>query len=114
MPQTSPEAASRSNYQFIFDSALEDYRRKTENDLTKDPLYPLLSNLETCQSPDAVLALLRAQIFGPGQFYSSSDRLTTWLDPAINVISVLSAAIGAGVGLVSLTKIEVINPRSAH
>jgi fungal STAND N-terminal Goodbye domain len=104
MPQTSLEAASRSNYQSIFDSALEAYKKKTGKDLTKDPL---LRSIETCQSPDAVLTILRAQILGPGQSQSSSDKLTTWLDPTVNVINAFSASIGGGVSLVSLTKIEV-------
>jgi hypothetical protein len=99
MPQTSLEAAPRSNYQLIFDNALEAYRRKTRNDLKKDPL---LCRLETCQSPDAVLTLLRAQLLGPGESQSSGDRLTSWLDPTVNVINVFSATIGGGVALVSL------------
>ena len=104
MPRTPPEAPSRSNYQSIFDSALEAYKRKTGKDLTKDPL---LRSIETCQSPDAVVTILRAQILGPGLSQSSSDKLTTWLDPTVNVINAFSASIGGGVGLVSLTKIEV-------
>jgi hypothetical protein len=105
MPQTSLESASRSNYQAIFDSALEAYKRKTGKDLTKDPL---LRSLETCQSPDAVISILRAQLLGPGQSQSSSDELTTWLDPTVNVINAFSATIGGGVSLVSLPKIEAI------
>jgi hypothetical protein len=99
------DAASSSNYQSIFDSALQAYQRKTGKDLTKDPL---LRSVETCQSPDAVLTILRAQIFGPGQSQSSTDKLTKWLDPTVNVIIAFSATIGGGVGLVSLTKIEFI------
>jgi hypothetical protein len=110
MPQTSLEATSPSNYQSIFDSALEAYEKKTGKDLTKDPL---LRSLETCNSPDAVLTILRAQILGPGQPHSSSDKFTTWLNPTVNVINAFSLTIGGGVGLVSPTKIEVISPRSA-
>jgi hypothetical protein len=105
MPQTSLEAASRSNYQSIFDSALEAYKKKTGKDLTKDPL---LRSIETCNSSDAVLTILRAQILGPGQSQSSRDKMTTWLNPTVNVINALSATIGGGVGLVSPTRIEVI------
>jgi hypothetical protein len=106
MPHTSLEAASRSaDYQSIFDSALEAYERRTGKDLTKDPL---LRSLETCQSPDAVLAILRAQICGPSDL---SDKSTTWLDPTVNVINAFSSAVG-GVGLVSVTKNDndAINP----
>jgi hypothetical protein len=107
MPQTPLEAASRSNYKSIFESALERYERKTGKDLTKDPL---LHSLKTCNSPDAVLTLLRAQILGPGQSQSSSDKLTKWLNPTVNVINAFSATIGGAVGLVSLKKIDVISP----
>ena len=110
MSQTSPEAASHYNYQVIFDSALEAYERKTGQDLTKDPL---LRNFETCNSPDAVLTLLRAQILGPGPSQSSGDKLTTWLIPTVNVINTFSATIGAGVGLVSLRNVEMMSHRSA-
>ncbi|KAF8469857.1 hypothetical protein DFH94DRAFT_772979, partial [Russula ochroleuca] len=96
MPQTSLEAASRSNYQSIFDSALEAYKKKTGKDLTKDPL---LRSLENCDSPDAVLTILRAQLLGPGQSQSSRDKMTTWLNPTVNVINAFSATIGGGVGL---------------
>jgi hypothetical protein len=109
MSQTSFEATSR-NYQLIFNRALEAYRRKTGNDLIKDPL---LLTLEACNSPDAVLTILREQIVVPGQSHSSSDKLTTWLIPTVNVISVFSATIGGAAGVVSLTNIVVIVSRSA-
>lgn len=100
MSQTSPPAsdASRSNYQVIFDSALKTYKKKTGKDLTKDPL---LRRLETCNSPDAVLYILRAQILEPGQPQGSRNRLTTWLDPTVNVLISFSATLGALVGQVS-------------
>jgi hypothetical protein len=99
MSQTSPEAASHSNYQAIFDGALEGYKKKTGKDLTSDPL---LGRLESCDSPDGILAILRAQILVPGQSQSSGDKLLTWLNPTINVLSAFSETIGGGVSLVSL------------
>ena len=99
MSQTSPPAASRSNYQAIFDSALEAYKKKTGKDLTKDPL---LHRLDTCSSPDAVLTILRAQILEPGQPQNSRNRLTIWLNPTVNVLIAFSATVGALVGQVSL------------
>ena len=109
MSHASPEAGPSSNYQSIFDGALEDYQRKTGKDLTKDPLF---RSLETCNSPDAVLTILRAQIVGPGQSHSSSDRLTKWLIPTVKVINAFSETIGGAVALVSLTNVELISPRS--
>jgi hypothetical protein len=101
MSQTSPEASSHSNYQAIFDSALEGYKKKTGKDLTSDPL---LCTLETCDSPDDILAVLRAQIFVPGKPRSSGDKLLTWLNPTINVLSAFSETVGGGVSLVSSLK----------
>jgi hypothetical protein len=98
MPRTSPEEASRSNYQSIFDSALKGYKKKTGKDLTSDPL---LCRLESCDSPDAILAILQAQMLRPGQPQSSGDKFLTWLNPTINVLNAFSDNIGGVVGLVS-------------
>ena len=99
MSHTSPPTASRSTYQAIFDSALEAYRKKTGKDLTKDPLF---HRLETCNSPNAVLTILRAQILEPGQPQSSHNKLTMWLVPIVNVLIAFSVTVGALVGQVSL------------
>jgi hypothetical protein len=88
-----------SNYQAIFDRSLEAYKKKTGKDLTKDPLH---HRLESCNSSDAVLTILRAQIFEPDQTQSSASRLTKWLDPTVNVLITFSTTVGALVGQVSL------------
>ena len=104
MSYSSREVTSHFNYQAIFDSALEAYKKKTGKDLTADPL---LCCFETCDSPDAVLAILREQALGPGQFQSSGDELLTWLNPVINVLNAFSAAIGGSVGQVSRKEIRL-------
>jgi hypothetical protein len=98
MSQIPPPAASRFNYQAVFDSALEAYKKKTGKDLTSDPL---LRSIENCNSPDVVLAILRAQIFEPGQPQNGYNKLISWLDPTVNVLNAFSATIGGLVGLVS-------------
>lgn len=99
MSQTFAGPSSRpSNYQTIFDSALEAYKKKTGKDLSSDPL---LQKLEACNSPEAILDLLRAQIPGFGQSQRTNDQLTKWLDPTVNVLSTLSENIGGVVGVVS-------------
>ena len=109
MSQNSYPVAPRS-YQSIFDSALEAYKKKTGKDLTSDPL---LHSLETCNSPDAVLAILRAQILEPGQSQSSRNKLTMWLDPTVKVLNAVTATTGGFVGLVSLKEFEMSRPGSA-
>jgi hypothetical protein len=95
MSQTSPEA----DYQLIFDSALEVYKKKTGKDLTT---HPLLGSFETCSSPDAVLAVLHTQMPGSNKHQSSGDNFFAWLNPTINVLNAFSATIGGGIGLVSV------------
>ena len=89
-----------SNYQAIFDSALEAYKKKTKKDLRS---HPLLSKLQTCNSPDAILALLRDQMLPiDSSRHTSSDdhKLIKWLNPTVHVLYTFSEAIGAGINLV--------------
>ena len=99
MSQIPPSAASRLNYQAIFDSALEAYKKKTGKDLTSDPLF---HKLEICHSPDAILVILREHIFGFDHPHHSSDGLTKCLNPTVNVLYTFSTIIGASPCLVSL------------
>ena len=102
MSETASATTSSSNYQIIFDNALEAYRKKTKKDLRS---HPLLTELQTCDSPDAILAVLRDQIpvFDQSQSASRVDaRLTNWLNPTVNVLHTFSAAIGAGISLVRI------------
>ncbi|KAH9965646.1 hypothetical protein BJV74DRAFT_911015 [Russula compacta] len=94
----SQETASGStkNYQSIFDSALESYKKKTKNDLVS---HPLLAKLEACHSPEAVLTTLREQIPGFDQSRSSDHNLTRCLNSTVKVISSFSGIIGGGVSL---------------
>ena len=48
-----------ANYQSVFESAVETYRKTTKNDLAS---HPLLTKLESCHSPEAILTTLRGQI----------------------------------------------------
>ena len=99
MPQNLPGLLLVSNYQSIFDSALESYEKKTGKDLTSNPLF---RKIEACNSPDDVITLLREQISGFDRSRSGSDseRLTKWLDPTVNVINSFSGTIGDSVSLV--------------
>ena len=101
MSQTPPATASNSNYRFIFDNALEAYRKKTKKDLRS---HPLLAELHACNSPDAVLTILRGQIDQSRRASSADGRLTSWLSPTVNVLYTLSAAVGEGISLVSIRR----------
>jgi hypothetical protein len=99
MSEIPTATSSNLYYQSIFDNALEAYKKKTNQDLRT---HPLLSKLESCHSPDAVLSVLREQIPGFGQSGNTDERFTKWLNPTVNVLYTFSAAIGGGIGLVYL------------
>ena len=104
MSQILAATTSTSNYQSIFDNAIEAYRKKTKKDLRS---HPLLDKLQNCDSPDAVLRLLYEQIPGFDQSHGADDKLAKWLNPTINVLYTFSGVIGGSIGLASPQKLRV-------
>ena len=95
-PSTS---TSNSNFASIFNAALTSYERKTKKDITSHPLLP---RLQSCNSPDAILTVLREQIPAFNQSQNGDDRLTKWVSPTVNVLYAFSSTVGQGVGLVRI------------
>jgi hypothetical protein len=97
---TAPSTStSYSNFLPIFNAALESYKRKTKKDLAS---HPLLSSLQSCDSPEAVLTILRDEIPAFNQSQNQDDALTKWVIPTVNVLYTFSATVGQGVGLVNI------------
>jgi hypothetical protein len=94
--------SSRSSFDSVFNSALHAYKERTKLDLTT---HPLLSRIQTCDSPEAVLTILREQIFALDQSQGVDERITNWLVPTVNVLYAFSVTLGEGVGLVSIRKL---------
>ena len=99
MPQTPPTASSSFNYQATFYSAIQEYRKKTKKDLLADPL---IAQLQACNSPTDILAVLRTQVHQFEQSTPGDDKLTKWLTPTVNVLYAFSGVLGAGIGIVSI------------
>ncbi|KAH9051811.1 hypothetical protein EDB87DRAFT_1826540, partial [Lactarius vividus] len=97
MSQTPSTASSSSNFQAIFYASMKEYKKKTKKDLLE---HPLMGQLQTCNSPADILAILRAQVQQFEQSTSGDDKLTKWLNPTVNVLYAFSAALGESVGLV--------------
>ena len=97
---SSPQASSSSTlaFQKIFEKALKEYKKKTGKDLTN---HPLAAEINSCTSPEAILAILERKAGELNQSQSSDERLTKWLDPTVNILNALSATLGEGVGSVS-------------
>ncbi|KAF8477926.1 hypothetical protein DFH94DRAFT_845852, partial [Russula ochroleuca] len=96
MSHSQPTASSSSNFQLIINNALEAYKKRTKSDLLAHPLAP---QLQACDSPGAILAVLQQQVQGLDQS-GTDDRWTKWLDPTVNVLFAFSVTLGTGIGMV--------------
>jgi hypothetical protein len=98
MSQTPAITAASSNFQAIFQAALKSYRKQTKEDLLA---HPLATQLQSCESTTAILAILQDQVREFDKYRSGDERLTKWLSPTVNVLSAFSAAVSGGISLVS-------------
>ncbi|KAH9000349.1 hypothetical protein EDB92DRAFT_1812706 [Lactarius akahatsu] len=97
MSQSPLTSTSFSNFESIFRSAFKAYKKRTGQDITS---HPLATWLNTCDSPDAIRAVLRAQVQEFDRSRRDDERLTKWLNPTVNVLYAFSSALAEGVGLV--------------
>ena len=97
MSHTQPTATSSSNFQFVFNNALNAYQRRTKKDLLS---HPLAAQLQACDTPGSIRLVLQQQVQDLNRSQSPDDRLTKWLDPTVNILSALSDTLGEGASLV--------------
>ena len=99
-PSNQPTTSvASSRFQEIFDAALQSYRKQTKKDLSA---HPLASQLRSCDSTSAIIAVLEDQVREFDKSRSGDEKLTKWLNPTVNVLYAFSAAVSGGVSLVSL------------
>ncbi|KAH9003812.1 hypothetical protein EDB86DRAFT_2280016 [Lactarius hatsudake] len=92
-PQTP---VSSSQFKSILDTALAEYKKKTGNNL----LDNLLSKeLQSCESAEAVLAIIQHQAKAFDRFRRTDQGLMKWIGPSVHVLYTLSATLGEGVGM---------------
>ena len=99
MSTAAATSTLHSNFVPIFNDALESYKLKTKKDLAS---HPILSSLQSYDSPVAVLTVLRDQVPAFNQPQNQDDGLTKWVVPTVNVLYAFSATVSQGVGLVSV------------
>ena len=90
---------SPDNFTAIFDSAWSEYEKVTGKRLNT---HPLTAQLDSCDSPKAVLKILRtqAQVFEKER--RGDEKLMEWLGPTVNILFVFSSMLVEGIGLVSI------------
>jgi hypothetical protein len=95
-----PSRASRStdNFTVIFQAASTEYERVTGKRLDS---HPFATQLDSCDSPEAVLNALRTQVQAFDKSCKVDEKLMAWLDPMVHILFTFSATLGEGIGLVS-------------
>ena len=86
-----------NNFTAIFNAAISEYQRVTGNPLDK---HPLSAQLDSCDSPEAILNVLRTQAQAFSKFRKGDEKLMAWLDPIVNILYTFSGTLGEGIGLV--------------
>ena len=79
--------SSTTNFQLVFNAALQAYEKMTRKRLLA---HPITAKLQLCDSPTAVLSMLQGLVQQFEKHSSSNERLRNWLGQTI----------GEGVGLV--------------
>ena len=102
-------STSRSNLDSIFNAALKTYKNRTGKDIIS---HPLATELQSCDSPDAILAVLRRQLHTTDQSQSSDETFTQCLIPTVNILYTLTDTLGEGFGLVIKTEPSLLNIRA--
>ncbi|KAH9063435.1 hypothetical protein EDB87DRAFT_1681486 [Lactarius vividus] len=97
MSQVSSTATSSTDFESVFGAASEAYKTQTKKDIAP---HPLATQLQSCNSPSAILAVLRVQVQAFDESQSADKKLTKWLDPTVNVLYAFAATLGNGVRLV--------------
>ena len=84
-PADPTTPTSSSNYETIFNDALEKYKKRTNI-----AAHSLAAQIESCNSPNAVLTVLQTQVqtFDPSP--NANERWTRLLDPIITVLYAFS------------------------
>ena len=85
----------------MLDAALNKYKNTTGEDLQA---IWLASELQSCESIDSVLDILRDQANALDR--SGDRKLMSWIDPLVHVLSIFSDALGDGVSLVCIMSIR--------
>ena len=105
MSNNPSPSTSRSNLDAIFNTALRTYKNKTGKDITS---HPLATELQSCDSPDTILAVLRRQMPNADQSQKADETFEKCLIPTVNVLYTLSGTLGAVAGLVIITTSSIL------
>jgi hypothetical protein len=90
LTQVPPTATSSTKFESIFATALTEYHKQTKYDITS---HPLAAQLYSCDSPGAIIAVLRTQVHPFDQSQSADEKCTKWLVPTVHVLCAFSTTL---------------------
>jgi len=96
--QAAGPSRSTDNFTAIFQTASSEYERVTGKPLDT---HPFSTQLDGCDSPEAVLNVFRTQAQAFDKFCRGDEKLMTWLDPIVHILFTFSATEGTAAVLVS-------------
>ena len=90
---------SSSSFRPLFDSAIQDYQKRTKTRLLD---HPLAKELEECDSVDSITVVLQRKARDVNQYRGDDGRIMKSVKCTVQVLCTLSTstAIGEGIGLV--------------
>ena len=95
--QVPPTAASSATLETIFGAALRSYEKQTKCDIAS---HPLATQILFCDTPGAIIAVLRTQVQQLDPSQSMGEMWTKWLVPTVHVLFAFSATLGNSDGQV--------------
>ncbi|KAH9177279.1 hypothetical protein EDB89DRAFT_2240070 [Lactarius sanguifluus] len=97
MSSSSQEPVSSSQFESIFNAALNEFKEKTGKNLLDDWLA---KELQSCNSVDAVMGIIQGQAKAFDKFRNGGSKLMKWISSSVHVLYTISATLGDGVGAV--------------
>ncbi|KAH9061939.1 hypothetical protein EDB87DRAFT_1821501 [Lactarius vividus] len=85
-----------SDFRSILDAALEKYKKKTGKQLFS---HPLATDLQQCDSVDAILAIFQSQAEAFQQFRDGDQSLMGRIRPVVDVLYTFSGTLGEVAGI---------------
>jgi hypothetical protein len=95
-----------SQFEALFESALQDYEKQTGIPLDK---HPLAEQLQNCQSVDSVTTLLQEQARAFNEF-RGSDKIMKSLKSVVSALSRVSAVANLGQDIGMVRPWQLIRP----
>ena len=99
----------QSDLKTLFDTALAKYAKRTGQDLCN---HPLAAAIDTCDSPDGILAIFQEQSKAFDEFRNGDPKLIKWLRPVVDGLHAISTntVLNASVSLVSPNQFRIPLP----